>query len=436
MGNKKHVIIGAGTAGLNAIRTLRQIGDDSEITLISGEPPYARMVLPYFLERSITEAHTSTATPQQLDKWGVDRKFGVRAVQLDSARKTIRLDNDEEIPYDTLLIATGSSAARPPLPGADDPSVHTFWTLADALDVNGKMASKGHTVAVGAGFITFTILNALMERSSKVTIVEAEDRILPRMVDETAAEMMANWLTAKGVEIRTGVRLKEVSPQGEGHRLTFEDNATLDADLVLMATGIRTNLEWLADSGLDIQQGILVDERMRTNLPDVYAAGDVAQGANRIGGEREVHAIEPTAMDHGRVAAANMAGQQVAYRGSLLMNIVGVAGLDMASYGSWDNPNAEVITGHAAERNAYRKYLFDGERMIGAIIVGPHADVWSGNELGMIKGLVQTGQPLGAWKEWLRENPFSVKKAFLAQGTVSTLLPRTVLGTPSQSPRG
>ena len=118
------------------------------------------------------------------------------------------------------------------------------------------------------------------------------------------------------------------------------------------------------------------------------------------------------------------------------MNIVGVAGLDMASYGSWDNPHAEVITGYAAERNAYRKYLFDGERMIGAIIVGPHADVWSGNELGMIKGLVQTGQPLGAWKEGLRENPFSVKKAFLAQGTVSTLLPRTVLGTPSQSPRG
>ena len=435
MSEKKHVIIGAGTAGLNAIRTLRQMGDDTPIVLISAEPPYSRMVLPYYLEQTISAAHANTATPQQLDKWKVERKFGVRAVKLDAQKRTLTLDNDEELTYGSLLIATGSSAARPPIPGADDPALHTFWTMSEARGVNNQISPQGHTVAVGAGFITFTTLNGLMARSGKVSIVEAESRILPRMVDETAAGMMADWLTARGVDLLTGVRLEGIVPEGKGHRLNFAGGKNLEADLVLMATGIRNNLGWLTDSELEIDRGILVDERMRTNLPDVYAAGDVAQGKNLITGAQEVHAIEPTAMDHGRVAAANMAGQTVAYRGSLLMNIVGVDGLDMASYGTWDDPSAEVITGHAPGRNSYRKYLFNGERMIGAIIVGTHHEVWSGNELGMVKGLIQTGQPLGEWKNYLRENPFSVKKPFLAQGTVSALLPRTVLNTPSQSPR-
>ena len=435
MAAKRHVIVGAGTAGYNAIRTLRQLGSEDEISLISAEPPYSRMVLPYYLEQGISEGHTQTVSRNQLEAWGVAMHFGRRATSLDTKKNVVKLDNDDEVPYDDLLIATGSSPVKLPLPGCDGERVYSFWTLADARGLSAHIQPDSHVVMVGAGFIAFTILNGIIQRAGKVTIVEVADRILPRMVDDTGAGFVSEWLKARGVTLRTGAKLKEIGDKGGKKVLTFEDGKTVSADVVVMATGIRTNLEWLEGSGVKVQQGVVVDDHLRSNVPNVYAAGDVAEGANRITGKSEVHAIEPTAMEHGRVVGANMAGQDLRYAGSLMMNIVGVAGLDIASFGSWEDTGAEVIEGLRAERSSYRKYLFDGDHIIGAIYVGPDAETWSGNDLGMLKGLVQAGQPLGEWKEYLRKQPFDIKKPYLASGTVSALMPNTVLGQASPSPR-
>jgi NAD(P)H-nitrite reductase large subunit len=435
MAGKRHLIVGAGTAGYNAIRTLRQQGSTDEIALVSAERPYSRMVLPYYLEQGISEAHTETLSANQLEKLGVTTHFGRRAVSLDTGKNTLKLDNDDALPYDDLLIATGSSAVRLPLPGCDGEGVHSFWTLADAKGLNTQIGPKSHVAMVGAGFIAFTILNGIIQRAGKVTIVEVAGRILPRMVDDAGAGLVSDWLKARGVTLRTGVRLKEIADKGGKKVLSFEEGAAVQADAVVMATGIRTNLDWLKGSGIKIEQGIVVDDHLRSNVPNVYAAGDVAQGKNRISGASEVHAIEPTAMEHGRVVGANMAGKDVAYPGSLMMNIVGVAGLDIASFGSWDASGAEVVEAVRPERSSYRKYLFRGDHIVGAIYVGPDEETWAGNELGMLKGLVQSGQALGSWKDYLKRHPFDIKKPYLAAHTVSALMPSTVLGQPSPSPR-
>ena len=431
---KRHVILGAGTAGLNAVRTLRQLGDTGEIVMVAAEPPYSRMVLPYYLEQRISEPHVGTATNKQLAEWAVDTRFGRRAKSLDTQASKLILDNDEALAYDDLLVATGSSAVRAPVPGADLPGVHSFWTFDDARGVHRAIAKDSQVVMVGAGFISFTILNGILERSGKLTIVEVAPRILPRMVDEEGARLVASWLEARGVTLRTGARLKDIRPSGTKLKLAFESGGPVEADLVLMATGIRPNLQWARGSGLKIEQGIVVDEFLRSHVPNVYAAGDVAQGSNRITGAAEVHAIEPTAMEHGRVAAANMAGHPTRYMGSLLMNIVGVAGLDMASFGSWDDPKAEVIVGRHPERHAYRKYLLRDGRVVGAIMIQPNDQTWSGNDLGMVKGLVHSGVALGQWKAQLAKEPFEIKKAFLSLHATAKLLPETVLGRPSASP--
>jgi NAD(P)H-nitrite reductase large subunit len=324
---------------------------------------------------------------------------------------------------------------RPPIPGADSPGVHTFWTLPDAEALNRLITPQSHVVMVGAGFIAFTILNGILARAGKVTIVEIAPRILPRMIDEPGAALVSRWLEARGAVLKTGTALKSIQAKGVRQTLTFGDGTSVTSDAVIMATGIRPNLEWLKGSKIKVNQGIVVDAHLRSSVPNVYAAGDVAEGKNQITGAAEVHAIEPTAMEHGRVAAANMAGRPTTYPGSLLMNIVGVAGLDVASFGSWDDPKAETIAGTMAGRNAYRKYLFRGDRLVGAILVSPNAETWSGNDLGMLKGLVQSGQSLGAWKDWLRKNPFDIKKPYLASRTVSALMPHTILNQPSPSPR-
>ncbi len=436
MAEKHHVIVGAGTAGINAIRTLRQLGDKGPITLVSAEPPYSRMVLPYYLEQRISDAHATTATPVQLERWGVDCRFGVRPRHLDARGKTLHLDDGESLTFDKLLIATGSSAVRPPVPGADLPGVHSFWTMADARAVHQHIRPEHHVVLIGAGFIAFTILDGLLQRAGKVTIVEVAPRILPRMVDDAGAAIAATWLRARGLTLLTNAKVSALAAQRDQLTVNLAGAPAITADLVLMATGIRPNLEWLADSGVEHgNEGIPVDNTLRTGVPGIYAAGDVAAGPNRVTGAYEVHAIEPTAMEHGRVAGANMAGRhEIAYPGSVLMNIVSVAGLDMASFGSWNDDKAETIIGEAPERHAYRKYVFQGERMVGAIMIGPGSQTWSENDVGMVKGLVQSGQPLGDWKAYLRERPFEIRKPYLASRTTRALMPDTILGAPSISP--
>ncbi|MEK7219672.1 MAG: FAD-dependent oxidoreductase, partial [candidate division NC10 bacterium] len=409
----RHVIVGGGTAGLNAIRTIREYDrGESKIVLVSAERPYSRMVLPYYLGRSIAESHVFTATPARLAELQVQAHIGRRAVGLDPAANTLTLDDGTLLEYDDLLIATGSSAVPAPVPGADSPGVHSFWTLPQARGVVAQIREGSHVVMVGAGFIVFTILNAILALKAKLTIVEIAPQILPRMIDQQGAQMVEAWLRRHGVAIRTGATITAIEDAHGQKHLRFRQGEDLMADVVIMATGIRANLEWLNGSGIRVNRGILVDDHLRSNVGNVYAAGDVAEGRDLVTGEPAVHAIEPTAMEHGRVVGANMAGRDVAYRGSLLLNIVEVCHLDIASFGAWDDPTAETWAATRPDRWAYRKLLWRGDRLVGAMILGMADDIWTTNDVGMLKGLVQAGSDLGPWKDHLRRNPFDIKPAF------------------------
>jgi NAD(P)H-nitrite reductase large subunit len=431
----RHLIIGGGTAGINAIRTIREEERaPSEITLVSAERPYSRMVLPYYLDRSIAESHVFTATGATLLQWQVKAHIGRRATNLDIKSNTCTLDDGTKIEYDDCLIATGSSAVRAPVPGADGRGVHSFWTLDEARGVVAQITPGSHVVMVGAGFIAFTILNSILALGAKLTIVEIAPRILPRMVDDAAAKLVQAWLEKNGVTVRTNSTVTGVEDAKGKKRLRFKSGGDVVGDVVIMATGIRTNLEWLKDSGVGIKRAVVVDDQLRSNVPNVYAAGDVAEGKDVVTGEPAVHAIEPTAQEHGRVVGANMAGKDVRYKGSLLVNIVEVCHLDVASFGAWEDGKAQALTGLLADRPAYRKLLFRGDRLTGAIILGPSADIWTTNDVGMLKGLVQSAVSLGPWKAHLQKNPFDIKPAYIASGTTGALLPETDLGRPSKAP--
>jgi len=292
----------------------------------------------------------------------------------------------------------------------------------------------GHVVMVGAGFISFTILNSILSLGAKLSIVEIAPRILPRMIDDTGARLVEEWLTRHGVTIRTEARLAKIEDVKGRKRLKFAKGGDLVGDVVIMATGIRTNLEWLKDSGIRVNQGIVVDDHLRSNVGNVYAAGDVAEGPDRLSKAGVVHAIEPTAQEHGRVVGANMAGRAVGYAGSLVINIVEVCHLDVASFGAWDDGKAEVTVGVKRDRHAYRRRLWTGDRVTGAIILGPSSDIWTTNDVGMLKGLVQSQVHLGRFKDYLGKNPFDVKPAYIAVKTAGRLLSETVLGRPAKAP--
>src|SRR3989441_4138504 len=189
----RHLIIGGGTAGMNAMRAIREEEPErSEITLVSAEKPYSRMVLPYYLDRSIAESHVFTATAAVLAQWGVKAHAGRRASHLDVKANVCTLDDGTKVEYDDCLVATGSSPVRPPIPGADGRGVHSFWTLDQCRDLIAQTTPGSHVVMVGAGFISFTILNSILSLGAKLTIVEIAPRILPRMM--RGAKLTERWL--------------------------------------------------------------------------------------------------------------------------------------------------------------------------------------------------------------------------------------------------
>jgi NADPH-dependent 2,4-dienoyl-CoA reductase/sulfur reductase-like enzyme len=429
------VIVGGGTAAINAIATLRELdGGASEILLVADEPCYSRMVLPYFLAGKIGRGSVFTLTPRRLAELGVaTQHVGRRAVAIDAPAQRLELDDGASVAYDDLLLATGSRPSLPAVPGIEGAGIQPFWTLAEADRLVAGIRPGCEVVLVGAGFIAFTILNALVRRGVRLTLLEVAPRVLPHMIDADGASLVTAWLAEHGVRVRTGARLEAIEQAGGRRRLCLAGGGELAADLVIVATGIRPNLDWLRGSGVALDRGVLVDERLRASAAGVFAAGDVAEGLDRVTGARAVHAIEPVAMEHGRVAAANMAGRELVHRGSVAMNVVDALGLCVASFGAWSDPGAESVAMAKQAPKGYRRLLFgNGEdRLTGAILVGMSHDLWATNDVGMVKGLVQTGAALGAWRGRLLRNPWEIKRPFVAAGTVARLLPETVLGRPS-----
>ncbi|MDW8221539.1 MAG: FAD-dependent oxidoreductase [Gemmatales bacterium] len=441
----RHVIVGAGPAAINAIETIREFdGGAAEIVLVSDEPAYSRMVLPYYLADQIAYQHIFTGDAAYFDRLKVQTRFGRRVVRVQPSAQRITLDNGEELAFDTLLLATGSSPTVPKIPGADLPGVYPLWTLAHTEAVLQAAAGrpKPTAVLVGAGFIGFIVLNAMYKRGWVLHVVEREPQVLPRMLDRESARLVENWLQQKGVTLHLGTTVSEIQPlfPPDGSRvprkqLRLANGQALEADIVILATGIRANIDFLAGSGIVVDQGILVNDRMQTNFPNIYAAGDVAQGPDLLGGPPAIHAIQPTAVDHGRVAGANMAGHTVRYPGSLLMNILDVCGLQCASFGRWHDPQAEAMTLHNPQAPIYRRLLWTGDCITGAIFVGRAQDVGLLNDLGMVKGIIQTQTSLKEWKKFLHDNPFDIRRAYVGAGVAAQLAKTTLLGRPTQPRR-
>jgi NADPH-dependent 2,4-dienoyl-CoA reductase/sulfur reductase-like enzyme len=406
-----HVIIGAGPAGVIAAESLRKLDPGASVVVVGDEPepPYSRMAIPYWLAGNIAEEGTYLRRrTDHFESLGIelrrDRVSGVAP-----AEKSVTLASGASLGYDRLLVASGSRAVRPPVPGMDLPGIENCWTLAEARRVAEGAASGARVVLMGAGFIGCIVLEALAARGVEITVIEMAERMLPRMMDEVGGDMIKRWCEARGVRVLAGVRVDAVESQSGGLALSLSDGNSLAADLVVCATGVSPNVDFLDGTGIQVDAGVLVDEHLETSVADIFAAGDVAQGPDFSTGAREVHAIQPTASEHGRIAALNMAGRGTPYGGSLSMNVLNTLGLVSSSFGLWSGAGGDDGTRVAdAEGFRYLRLEFDEDRLVGALALGLTQHV------GVVRGLIQTRVRLGAWKERLVRDPLRVMEAYLA----------------------
>ena len=410
----KHVILGAGPAGVIAAETIRKHAPADEIVIVGDEPeaPYSRMAIPYLLIGNIGEPGTYLRHDgDHYQRLRITLQRG-RAVGLDSAARSVKLDDGSTIGYDRLLIATGSSPATPPIPGIAGPGVHSCWTLADARAIMAKAAPGARVLQMGAGFIGCIIMEALAARGVKLAVVEMGDRMVPRMMGPTAGGMIKAWCQKKGVEVHTGARVQAIERDAAGAmKVKLSDGQALDADLVISATGVKPNIGFLEHSGVRCLVGVLTDEHLQTSVAGVYAAGDCAEAFDKVSGKTIVSAIQPNAADQARVAGLNMVGRAAELPGVTQINVLDTLGLISASFGQWEGvPGGEHVELTEADGRSGGRHLslqFSADRLIGCNAIG-----WT-QHVGVMRGLVEGRVPLGEWKDRLMHDPTLLTEAYL-----------------------
>ena len=255
-------------------------------------------------------------------------------------------------------------------------------------------------------------MEALVSRGVKLSVIEMENRMVPRMMGETSGNLIKRWCESKGATVLTSNRVESIDVNHADQSLLvhLDGGETLPADLVISATGVRSNIGFLKDSGIKTDDGILVDRQLQSSAADVYAAGDVAQGIDFSTGDYAVQAIQPTAADHGRIAGSNMAGRNVVHQGSVNMNVLDTMGLISSSFGLWagvdGGDSAELLD---ADRFRYLNLQFQDDVLVGASSLGLTEHV------GVLRGLIQSKTRLGDWKQKLLQDPSRIMEAYLAR---------------------
>ena len=407
----KHVIIGNGPAGVVAAEALRKLDANADIVLVGdeNEPPYSRMAIPYLLTGGIDEQGTYLRKDAGHYQRLAIRLIVARAEKVDGATHSVTLSNGEKLAYDRMLIATGSHPLRPAIPGIDLPNVHACWTLADARAIAAKAKPGARVVQLGAGFIGSIILQALAARGVKLSVVEMGDRMVPRMMTEKAGNLIRLWVEKKGVAVHVNARAEAIAASGSGAmQVRLSNGQSIECDLLISAAGVRPNIAFLQGSGVKVSDGILVNERMQSSVPEIYAAGDVTEAAGFHSGQPQLNAIQPNAADQARVAAANMSGVQVAMQGSLAINVLDTLGLISTSFGQWqgaeDGDGVELVDEAGFH---YLSLQFKDDVLVGATSIG-----WT-EHVGALRGLIQGRVRLGQWKARLLRDPTQFMTAYL-----------------------
>ncbi|MBT9465299.1 FAD-dependent oxidoreductase [Hydrogenophaga sp.] len=427
-----HVILGAGPAGVIAAETIRKHAPADTITLVGdeAEPPYSRMAIPYLLMGNVKE--TGTYLRKSLTHYADLRidQVPARATAVDAQARTVTLDNGTQLKFDKLLIATGSHPVRPPIAGMDLPGVHPCWTLEDARAIMALAQPGARVLQMGAGFIGCIIMEALAARGVELSVVEMGDRMVPRMMGPTAGGMIRDWCEKKGVKVYTGTKVEAIElasePSGvvgrianaiglgsaepaKGLRVKLSGGQTVEADLVISATGVRPAIGFLKDSGITCLVGVLTDEHLQTNVPGIYAAGDCAEAFDKVSGKTIVSAIQPNAAEQARVAALNMVGQRADLKGVTQINVLDTLGLISTSFGNWEGvPGGEHAELTDKARGRHLSLQFQGDVMVGCNSVG-----WT-DHVGVMRGLVEGQVKLGDWKDRLMHDPTKLMDAYLA----------------------
>lgn len=389
-----YVIIGNSAAAVGCVEGIRSVDRTGPITVVSDEPHpvYSRPLISYLLEGKTDLEHMNYRPADFYEKNGVKPLLGVRTEEIDPAGKRVRLSTGAFLPYDRLLVATGSRPFVPPMEGLETVrKKFSFLKLDDALELRAALTPETRVLIVGAGLIGLKCAEGIRRLVRSIAVVDLADRILPSILDAEGAAMVQRHIEAQGVSFTLGDSVARF----EGDSAALKSGKRIPFDVLVLAVGVRPNTQLAAGAGCRVGRGVAVDGRSATSVPDVYAAGDCCECRDIASGTDRIIAILPNAYLQGETAGVNMAGGEKRFDKAVPMNAIGFFGLHVITAGSYEG-NAWV----ERTNGSYKKLVSKDNLLKGFLLVGDVA------RAGIYTSLVRERTPLDTIDyELIRQKP-------------------------------
>ncbi len=363
---RENIIIGNGVAGITAAQQLRERDANCSIDIFTDE------LYPFYTRIRLFQIISGQARPEKLflhtQQWYQQQNINLHLsepVQEINSQKRLVISDKNAYPYDQLLLANGSHSFIPPIPGADKKGVFTLRTMRDALDIAAYARNIESAVLIGGGLLGLEAAHGLLLAGVPVVkVLEVSPRLLPRQTDTGAASLLQKQLEAKGFEFHLGVKIKQIGGRKKTAGVELEDGRQINGQLVLLSAGVRSNLGLAKKLSLTTNLGVVVNDKLQTSIPNIFAAGDVAEHRGRMYG------IWPAAQEQGRVAGINMAGGAETYHGTVISNRLKVAGIELAVAGELD-AEGKFRNKLSQTPQVYRKLVLDKDNtVIGCLLLG------------------------------------------------------------------
>lgn len=356
------VVVGNGMAGARLVTEVRARDRDLRITVFGAEtaPPYNRILLSNVLAGSSGPGQVRLLDPSWYAEHGVEAVTGVRVTWLDRDTRTVVTEDGRREPYDVLVLATGSEPVAPPIQGVE--RALPFRTLDDCHRILAEALPGRRAAVIGGGLLGIEAARGLAGRGLPVTLLHLADHLMERQLDPEAGLVLAETLAGVGVEVRTGVKVTAVHPEG----VALADGDLIGADVVVLACGVRPLTGLAADSGLEVRRGIVVDDELRTGDPAVFAIGECAEH------DGTVYGLVAPAWEQAAVVADVITGRPARYRGSRLVTRLKARSVELAAMGETHlgEEHAEVVRFTHRAAGTYRKLVIRDDRLVGAILLG------------------------------------------------------------------
>lgn len=396
----RYLIIGNSAAGINAAESIRLKDKKGRITIVSDETsePYCRILTSNFIAGEIKYPGMLMRTGDFYRQSKIELIPGKKAACLFVKRKIIQLSDGKKIPYDKLLIATGSSPVFLDIPGIKLKGVFGLRKIDDAMGIVGRMPKTKRAVIIGGGLVSCKAAYSLLKRGKKITMVVSSDRILSQMLDDEGSLIIKKKTKALGIEVRFGTDVKEISGREDVRGVILKDGSKINCEMVIVGRGVKPNTDFLNPAsriGVKIEKGVVVNEYLNTNIQDIYAAGDVAQGRDLLYNDSRINAMWPNAVLQGRIAGLNMAGEKIDINGTYALNIGTFFGIPAVSIGISRPPSGlskfMEITFNHKYKNEYKKFVIRDNKLVGYINIGDVAGA------GFINNLINSEMEIGGY---------------------------------------